>query len=212
MTLSSIEVNKKKTGQGSQWVTVVEGPVTFDLLNLLRGGASVLLAFAVPLVAYLFTLAPTVFRYDSAEFSATGYPLYMMLGKLFTFLPVGDVGYRLNLMSALFGAGVVAVLYQLLYLLTFRRVLSLATALFFGFSYYFWTSAVVAEVYTLHALLTGAVLLLTLILGPPERKKVPVHGGRHMGAELRESHVYSAPGSCLGLYGVDGYTWGSCNR
>ena len=34
VTLSGVEVNKKKTGKGSPWVRVVEGPVTFDLLEI----------------------------------------------------------------------------------------------------------------------------------------------------------------------------------
>jgi len=31
---------------------------------------------------------------------STGYPLYTWLGKLFTYLPIGDVAHRINLMSA----------------------------------------------------------------------------------------------------------------
>ena len=128
-----------------------------------------LLAFFIPMVVYLITLAPTFFGLDSAEFSAasyklsiphaTGYPLYILLGKLFTYLPVGDIGYRINLMSAVFAAGSVGVLYLLLHQLTARVVLSLAMSLFLAFSYYFWITAVVAEVYTLHALFTGLILL-----------------------------------------------------
>ena len=38
VTLSEIEVNKKKTGKGSPWLTVVDEPVTFDLWALAGGG------------------------------------------------------------------------------------------------------------------------------------------------------------------------------
>ena len=64
-------------------------------------------------VLYLRTLAPGVLHYDrpamldSAMFQAqlstlgithpTGYPTYTMLGHLFTYLPVGDEAYRVNL-------------------------------------------------------------------------------------------------------------------
>ena len=34
VTLSSVEVNKQKTGEGSPWVTIVDEPVTFDLVEL----------------------------------------------------------------------------------------------------------------------------------------------------------------------------------
>ena len=121
---------------------------------------------------YLSTMAQTFFGLDSAEFStaayrlgvphATGYPLYLMLGKLFTYLPVGDIGYRVNLMTGVFSALTVTVLYLLILHLTRRVVLSLAMALFLGFSYYFWTQSVAAEVYTLHTFLTGLVFLFLL--------------------------------------------------
>jgi hypothetical protein len=131
------------------------------------------LAFLLPLLVYLLTACSTVYNLDSAEFSAaahvlgivraTGYPLYLLLGKLFTILlPAGDVAFRLNAMSAVCAAGTVALLYQLVRRLTQQRVVALAASLLFGFSYYFWTQAVVAEVYTLHTLLMVSLLLLLL--------------------------------------------------
>ena len=35
---------------------------------------------------------------------STGYPLYLTLGGLWSRLPIGDVGYRMNLFSAFSGA------------------------------------------------------------------------------------------------------------
>ncbi|MDB5097952.1 MAG: rane protein of unknown function, partial [Cyanobacteria bacterium RYN_339] len=67
--------------------------------------APVLVALAA-LVVYVRTLLPGVGQWDTAEFQtvpyvlgtmhATGYPLYTLLGKLFTFVPLGSVAYRLN--------------------------------------------------------------------------------------------------------------------
>ena len=72
------------------------------------------LAAGLAFILYLFTLAPTVMWYDMGEFALgsyvlgighdPGYPLYMILGKLFTLLPIGDVAYRVNLMSAAWGS------------------------------------------------------------------------------------------------------------
>ncbi len=82
--------------------------------------------FAASLALYLSTLAPSVVTLfdDSLEFQLvtyqlgiahpTGYPLYTSLGKLFTFLPFGDVAYRVNLMSAVFGAAAIALVYLLI--------------------------------------------------------------------------------------------------
>ena len=131
------------------------------------------LVFLLPLLVYLLTACSTLYNLDSAEFSAavyvlglvraTGYPLYLLLGKLFTvLLPAGDVAFRLNAMSAVCAAGTVALLYQLVRRLTQQRAVALAASLLFGFSYYFWTQAVVAEVYTLHTLLLVSLLLLLL--------------------------------------------------
>ncbi len=134
--------------------------------------AATLLAFLAPFLAYLFTLSPTVYNLDSAEMTtaaynlglmrATGYPLYLLLGKLFSLLPVGDVGYRLNLMSAAFGALTIALAYRIALRLAGRASLALSAALFLGFSYYFWSQAVIAEVYTLHTALMAALILLLL--------------------------------------------------
>ena len=109
------------------------------------------LVFLIALVLYLKTLAPTVSFWDCGEFIACSYilgvphppgaPLYILLGKLFTYLPVGDIGYRKNLMSAVFAAGSIGVLYLLLHQLTARMVLYLAVSLFLAFSYYFWITA-----------------------------------------------------------------------
>jgi len=77
------------------------------------------LLFATILVfgVYLFTACPTVYLGDSGELTAaafsigiphnSGYPLYVLLGKLFCLIPLGSIGFRVNLMSCFFGAGTV---------------------------------------------------------------------------------------------------------
>jgi len=69
------------------------------------------LSFAAAAALYLATLAPTVTFEDSGELIAAayglgvphepGYPLWTMIAHLFTRLPIGNVAYRVNLMSAL---------------------------------------------------------------------------------------------------------------
>ncbi|MCG8349217.1 MAG: DUF2723 domain-containing protein [Chloroflexales bacterium] len=82
------------------------------------------IAFSLPLLIYLLTLAPTVYNLDSAELTtaaategimrATGYPLYIVLGHLWVQLPFGDVGYRLNFFSAFHGAFTIALTERIL--------------------------------------------------------------------------------------------------
>ncbi len=140
---------------------------------LVAAGASLAVLFL-----YVLTLAPTVLYYspetfDSAHLqvvaatlgipSYTGYPTYAMLTHLFTYLPVGDVAYRVNLASAVYGALAVAVVYAAARVLGAGRLGAVAGALALGLSQTFWSQAVIAEVYTLHVLLAGLFLTALLV-------------------------------------------------
>jgi hypothetical protein len=130
-----------------------------------------ILAFGLPFCLYLLTLAPTVYNLDSAELTtaaatgglvrATGYPLYLILGWLWSWLPIGDVGYRMNLFSAFNGALTVALASLIL-----RRWQIGPWAMFGALGLlacapFFWALSLIAEVYTLHtALMAGLILLL----------------------------------------------------
>ena len=60
-------------------------------------------------------MTPTVPFWDSGEYIATSYilgvphapgtPLYVLIGRLFTFLPIWDIARRVNWLSALSSAG-----------------------------------------------------------------------------------------------------------
>ncbi len=100
---------------------------------------------------------------------STGYPLYTWLGKLFTFIPVGDVAHRVNLMSATLGAAGAALLYIILRFLTSdleRRtssyLASAFAALLFGFSRTFWSQTTIAEVYAPNVFMVTLTLVLLL--------------------------------------------------
>jgi len=130
-----------------------------------------LLLFAGSLGLYIATLAPTVVTIfdDSPEFQLvpyllgvahpTGYPLYTLLGKAFTLLPVGDIAYRINLLSAVCAAGTVAALYLLGTQITGRPLAGALSAAFLALSPVFWSQATIAEVYTLHTLLLTLLFL-----------------------------------------------------
>ncbi len=136
---------------------------------------------------YAATLAPTVLFADGGEFQfvpwlpgiahPTGYPLYVLLGWLFShMLPVGEVAWRLNLFSAVTGAVAVAMGYllaQRMVTVTFPnapnvalRLSAAAGALTFAFGQTFWSQAIIAEVYSLHALFVAVVLWVALRLLP----------------------------------------------
>ena len=129
-------------------------------------------------VLYLMTLAPTVlyFTTDMRDApvlpvsayvlgipQATGYPTYTILTHLFTYLPIGDVAYRVNLASAVFGTLAVVAVFFVGLALSRRVVAAAVGALAFGASGLFWSQAVIAEVYTLNALFVALVVLVLLI-------------------------------------------------
>lgn len=138
-------------------------------MGLWARGWSGLLACGLSLVAYLFTLCPTVYVEGSGELiGATyllgtphppGYPLYCLLGRLCTLLlPLGNPAYQINLFSAM-GASVAAgVLSVFLQQRGLHPWIALGAGLGFAFSATFWSQAVIAEVYGMA--MVGAVLLL----------------------------------------------------
>ncbi len=139
-------------------------PISIDRLELGR----LALAFCLPFALYLSTVAPTVYNLDSAELTtavysgglvrATGYPLYLIVGQLWVNLPLGDVGYRMNLMSAFFAALTIAVGDLLLRRLQVPGWARFASLGLFATSRFFWAMASTAEVYTLHTFMTVVVL------------------------------------------------------
>ncbi len=128
-----------------------------------------LLAIAV----YTQTLLPSVGWGDIARFQYVarvwgiphrfGYPLYIALSRLFGYLPVGDLAYRVNLLSAVSAAMAAVVVYFIVMRLVDDWVAGASAALSFAFSRALWGQAVVAEVYALNAFLIGAVVLILLV-------------------------------------------------
>ncbi len=132
---------------------------------------------------YWITLAPTVLEADPGEFQfvpwlpgiahPTGYPLYILLGWLWTHaFPIGEVAWRMNLFSALLAAAAVAMLYAAARHMLHteaahtppasQRIAAAVTAIIFAVTPTFWSQAIIAEVYALHALFV--ILLLWLAL------------------------------------------------
>ncbi len=130
------------------------------------------LAFALPFLIYVLTLAPTIYNLDSAELTTaaytgglmrtTGYPFYLTIGYLWSHIPLGDVGYRMNLFSAVCGALTVHLAARILRRwhiggwATFGALGLLATSTFF------WGLSLVAEVYTLHTAIMASLILALL--------------------------------------------------
>lgn len=140
--------------------------------------------FGMASIVYWFGMEPTLSFWDCGEFITAadklqvghqpGAPLFLMIGKMFSLLALGDVAkvaYWINFSAALFSAATVMFLYWTITLIanklykkqktTLDILTIIATgvvgALAFTFSDTFWFSAVEAEVYSLSILFTAVV-------------------------------------------------------
>jgi hypothetical protein len=145
-----------------------------------------LLTFFLSWIVYMDTIAPTVSFWDCGEFIATSYilgvphppgsPLYLLLGRFFSMLPIGDdIAYRVNLMSPLVSSFAVMFLFLIIVQLlkSWGKPVTILhkTAVYggafigamtFAFTDSHWFNAVEAEVYAYSTFLTAIVVWLIL--------------------------------------------------
>jgi hypothetical protein len=138
-------------------------PVTADLgWSLVVGGLA--------LVAYVRTLAPgltadadtALFQFIGRALGVAhnpGYPLYTLLTHGVSWLPFGSLAYRINLFSAVCAATAVALSFLVARGLGAGRLPAASGSLGLAFGPVYWSQAVIAEVYGLHAALVAGVLL-----------------------------------------------------
>jgi transmembrane protein TMEM260 (protein O-mannosyltransferase) len=153
---------KAQVGSGSAWVDAG-------------------LVLALGFVLYLSCLAPTVLWGDDAELQrlvgsggeinpGRGHLLWLVIGRAFDALPWGDPAGRANLVSAVFGALTLPLVYACVFILTRRREAAWLGAGALAVSHTFWLHAVRAEVYTLHTFfLAGAAAAALAWAKAPER-------------------------------------------
>ncbi len=141
--------------------------MNFNLLHRV----SAFIVFAISSVVYLLTVAPTLSFWDCGEFITAavtmgiphppGAPTFQLIGNVLSHLPIGDVGFRVNLASA-FSSSLTVLFVYLVSIRLLRlwngepksnaagimMILAAATgALIFSFSDTFWFNASEAEVY-----------------------------------------------------------------
>ncbi|MEM7797973.1 MAG: DUF2723 domain-containing protein [Chloroflexota bacterium] len=142
---------------------------------------SLLAVIGIAGAVYLATMAPTVFTLDSAEFATAayglgivhspGYSVYLLIAHAATYLPVGDIAYRVNLLSAVYTVITSAML--TIYLSKKVGIWpAVLASLSLAFSYYVWSLSVVAEVYTMQM---GLFLLLIILAEKYAFSSKPFH-------------------------------------
>ncbi len=151
------------------------------------------------MIIYVLTLLPGLTFIDSDELSAvaaklgvahpTGYPLFTLIGNLFSHLPFNEEIYNLNLMSAVIASAAIAVLFNFMFFLLgalkdqsdkpvskssreslssvsllLKCNISLAASFLLAFSFTFWDSANQLEVYALHCLFIISLMYLISVV------------------------------------------------
>jgi hypothetical protein len=99
----------------------------------------------------------------------TGFPLYTLLTKVFTLLPIGSVAFRATLFSATAAAGAIGMLVLIASRLGVRPVIGLAAALALAGTATLWEEATFSEMNTLHLFLC-ALLIHRAIVWRDERR------------------------------------------
>jgi len=146
-----------------------------------------LLSFGIPLFMYLLTLAPSVTFFDSGEFltaiyslgsaHSPGYPLFVNYAKPFTFIPFGNIAFRVNIATSISAAlacyGVYLLTSHLLageeltedpaFTGFFRKLIPLCAALTFAFSPRLWLQSNHDKPYPLISFLSAMIFYLLFL-------------------------------------------------
>ncbi len=152
-------------------------------------------SFIIPFIVYITTLAPGLYFIDTGELAAvcvklgiahpTGYPLFTLLGSIFSKIPIGDYIYRLNLMCAFLSSLTAVMFFNLVHFILTELdlnkeqdkskrffnssenplkvfLISFSAAMVLAFSSTFWNTSNSLEVYSLHVLFIVTVIYLFL--------------------------------------------------
>jgi 4-amino-4-deoxy-L-arabinose transferase-like glycosyltransferase len=189
----------------------------------IKGIVSISLAVIVPLCAYIITLAPDItWRHQGSDGGdlitaaytlgvphPTGYPTYTVVGWFFSHLPVGSVGWRLNLLSALSTAGCAGLIFRLVRLMTGLEMAGLIAAWSFALTPLVWSQAVITEVYGLNLFCLACLIWLGYRVRHGEPRSIFWLGlgfGVTLGTHL--TSLFILPMLFGLLYPIRRYRWG----
>lgn len=171
-----------RSGSRRTWI-----PYTDDAVALAAAFVAVV-AFAI----YLRTMMPSTGFWDTGEaqtvpptlsiFHPTGFPVYAMLGWLWSQLPIGEVAWRMNLLSGVcvaLAAGLVVLIAGHLIDERHRPLRAVAAAVAgaaFAFASEPWQNATRADIHALNVFFVALVVWLLLAWSGAERAGSPRAG------------------------------------
>lgn len=138
-------------------------------------------SFIIPLVIYILTLEPKLVGGDTSWYAnqipamnvmvPTGYPTFSIFLKLFTYLPIGDMAYRLNLFSAVFGALTILFLFLSINRLIKNEFISFIGSMIFAFIAPFWSVANRLEFDTLNTFFVILLIFSAIVYSGSKTRK-----------------------------------------
>jgi len=144
--------------------------------------------FFASMTLYIRTLAPGLLYGDSAEFQTlaytfgithpNGYPVFVLLMRLFTaLLPIGDLAWRVNLISAVCGSLTAVFVYLIVRILAGSRFGAIAGSIILIINPIFWWNSILIEVYVPSAMFITLIILLTLLWKQTEKPRYLAFAG-----------------------------------
>lgn len=132
-----------------------------------------LIVSVLAILIYIQTIAKGITYGDSGDLITasytfgiphpSGYPLYILLGRLFLFFPfIKDVAVKFNIMSALFSAFSLYFLTSIYLFFLKDYKVTFITSFIFGLSLTFWYHARLAEVYNIHIFFLSLIIYLLI--------------------------------------------------
>ncbi|MDD2582116.1 MAG: DUF2723 domain-containing protein [Desulfuromonadaceae bacterium] len=160
--------------------------MSLPVFKKIRIDIFLILSFVLPFALYMVTLAPSVTFFDSGEFMTAaaslgsahspGYPLFLMYVKSFTWLPFGNIAFRINVATAVSSSLACMMVYVLTTSILKKEVLieddrfnqvafklaGLAAAVLFSVTPRLWLQSNHDKPYPLLAFITAIIFYLLL--------------------------------------------------
>ncbi len=175
--------------------------------------------FIFVFIYYGINCPPRITVEDSGDFimglSSLGivhgpsFPLFTMLGFLFSKIPIGELGFRLALYSSLFGALGISLFYWLLRLLGITKTSAVLSALAVSLTSIFMGQSIIVEVYSLNIVFILLLYIFTLYTNNIPSKKNLFFMGLITASGLIHHYPLFILGS-VGLLFV--FKWKQCNK
>lgn len=187
-------------------------------MSILARSVNRTLAFAIAVsglagLLYFFTAARDIVVGDSPELiivsailgvaHSPGYPLFTMLGHLYSLLPFGSIPFRVNLLAAACDALTAGIVFLTAFRLSRSRLAAAMAALILALSPLFWQWSLVAEVFPLNNLLASLLIYLMVVWREqPERTGTLIAASFVAGLALtnHQTIVLLFPALCLLLW------------